>query len=197
MIFELALALGASSAAFGFLAALRRRRIRGEAEPSELAKALSAARGVDLGLVSGDVLMIPGEELSLGGCVSLDEGGEVLRAFCLVGAARDRWLVQLDANGRDLALTTETTEIGDGPVPSVLPLGGRTLTLEKRGVARVIARGEGVPAIDGARAPFVILAERGGFVAVVIDAPGARLALRGERLDSRVVDRLGGGDRSR
>ncbi len=193
MILEIALAIGAGSAAVGFLAALRSRRSRVVSDTSELGASLAAVREADRGLVSGDVVMIPGEELVLGGSVSLDEGGLVLRAFSLVGAARDRWLVQLDPNGRDLALTSETTEIGEGAVPSELPLAGRTLTLEKRGVARVQARGEGAPAIDGARAPYVILSERGGRIAIVVDAPGARLALLGERLDSRVVDRLGGG----
>jgi hypothetical protein len=194
MIFEVALALGVGGAAIGLLRALRSLRTRTPAEGSELGKALAAARGRDRGLVSGDVLMIPGEELALGGVVTLDEGGHVLSAFALVGAARDRWLVQLDESGRDLALTSETKEIGEGPVASELPLGGRTLGLERRGTARVEAHGEGVPTLAAQRAPYVVLAERGGRVAIVIDLPGQRLALTGERLDPRVVDRLGGGD---
>lgn len=195
MIFEVALALGVGGAAIGVLRALRAIRSRAPAEASELGKALAAARGKDRGLVSGDVLMIPGEELALGGVLALDEGGHVLKAFSLIGAAQGRWLVQLDEGARDLALTAETGEIGEGPVASELPLAGRILGLERRGTARAQGKGEGVPTLDSQRAPYVVLGERGGRVAIVIDLPGQRLALVGERLDPRVVDRLGGGDR--
>lgn len=191
MILELALVSAALGAA---MAVVRARRARPSAETNELGKVLAAARPVERGLVSGDVLMIPGEELVLGGSLALDEGGFVLRAFSLVGAAQDRWLVQLDPDARDLVLAATSDAIPEGPVPAELPLQGRTLRLEKRGTARVAAQGEGAPAIDGKLAPFVILGERGGRVVVVIDAPGARVALLGERLDPRVVDRLGGGD---
>ena len=186
MILELAIAAGAAA---GLFAALRRRRNR--SAPVGLGEAIAAARRPTSGLAGGDVLMIPGEELVLGGSIVVDEGGPVLSAFALVGADRDRWLVQLDQDGNDLALTKETSELV-GEIPSVLPLGGRTLSLEKRGTAIVSAKGEGVPAIDGARALFVVLAERGGRIAIVIDPAGAaRIALVGERLDPRVVDRLG------
>jgi hypothetical protein len=195
VIFELALVLGVGGAAVGMLRALRTLRGGATPEGSELGKALAAARAKDRGLVSGDVLMIPGEELALGGVLALDEGGHVLSAFALIGAARDRWLVQLDEAGRDLALVSETSDVGEGPVPSELPIGGRTLTLERRGTARVEGKGEGVPTLDAQRAPYVVLAERGGRIAIVIDLPGQRLALTGERLDPRVVDRLGGGTR--
>lgn len=191
MILELALAVTAGGAALGLLNAIRARRARSP-ESTPLGQALAAARTTERGLVSGDVLMIPGEELALGGSVTLDEGGVVLVLFALVGARRDRWLVQLDRTARDLALTEESSSIV-GEVPATLPLLGRTLTLERRGVARALARGEGVPMVEGARAPFVVLSERGGRVAIVIDLPGQRLALVGERLDPRVVDRLGGG----
>jgi hypothetical protein len=185
VILEVAIAVAAAGAALGALRAMRRR------PPSaELTDALAAARPRRTGLSTGDVLAIPGEELVLGGVVTLDDGGSVLTAFALVGAARDRWLVQLDRDGNDLALTTESSELV-GEIPAALPIGGRTLALEKRGVARITATGEGVPAIDGARAPYVVLAERGGRVAIVIDpANGSRLALVGERIDPRVVDRL-------
>lgn len=195
MIIELAIAVGVGSAAIGVLRALRAVRKSAPVPASELGKALAAARTKDRGLVSGDVLMIPGEELALGGVLRLEEGGHVLSAFSLIGAANDRWLVQLDEVGRDLALTSETSELGEGPVASELPLGGRTLTLEKRGTARAEGKGEGVPQLSAASAPYVVLAERGGRIAIVVDLPGKRLALTGERLDSRVVDRLGGGER--
>jgi hypothetical protein len=194
VIFEIALALGASGLAVGALRALRSVRTRNQST-SELGKVLAAARPTERGLVSGDVLMIPGEELALGGSIALDEGGFVLRAFSLVAAANDRWLVQLDPDARDLVLTSETDVVGDSHVPSTLPVGGRTLTLEKRGTARLTAAGEGVPDVDGKLAPYVVLGERGGRVVVVIDAPNRRLALLGERLDPRVVDKLGGGAR--
>jgi len=192
VILEVALLLGASGAAAGLFAALRARATRTN-EPSELGKALAAARARERGLVSGDVVMIPGEELALGGMLALDEGGFVLRAFSLIGAARDRWLVQLDPDARDLVLATETDLIGPGAVPASLPIGGRTLVLERRGTAQAHGKGEGVGAIDGARAPYVVLAERGGRALIVIDLPSARLALLGERVDPRVVDKLGGG----
>jgi hypothetical protein len=192
VIIEIAIAIGVGGAAVGVLRALRAAQNRATtSEPSELGKALASASAKDRGLRSGEVLMIPGEELALGGVIALDEGGFVLRAFSLIGAARDRWLVQLDESARDLALTSETTEIGEGPVASELPLGGRVLMLEKRGTATASARGEGVPTLETPRASYVVLGERGGRVVVVIDLGSRRLALSGERLDPRVVDRLG------
>jgi hypothetical protein len=79
-------------------------------------------------------------------------------------------------------------------VPASFPIGGRTLVLERRGTAQAHAKGEGVGAIDAASAPYVVLGERGGRALVVIDLPSGRLALLGERVDPRVVDKLGGGD---
>ncbi len=195
MIVELALLAAAGSALLGVASAVRARRSRTAASTSELGKALAAARALDRGLVSGDVLMIPGEELALGGALHLHEGGPVLRAFALVGGERDRWLVQLDEAGRDLVLARETDLVGDGHVSSELAAFGRVLTLERRGTARVSATGEDVPRADGALAPYVVLGERGGRAVIVLDLPGRRVALAGERLDPRVVDRLGGGAR--
>lgn len=198
MIVEIALAVIAAGAAAGALgAAVRARRARTTTGASELGRALAAARNERAGprgVRPGDVLMIPGEELALGGELTLDEAGVVLRAFAVIGAARGRWLVQLDGAGQDLVLATESSELGEGPVPAALPLGGRTLTLEKRGQGRLSASGDGVPRIEGESAPFVVLAERGGRVAIAIDRPSGRLGLVGERLDPRVVDHLGGGD---
>jgi hypothetical protein len=188
VILEVAIVVAASSAAIGVLRALRGRR---SAPRTELSDALAAARKPKAGLSSGDVIAIPGEELVLDGSLVLDEGGPVLTAFALLAAERDRWLVQLDSDGNDLALVKETSELS-GEIPAMLPLGGRTLALEKRGVAIARTAGAGVPAVDGARAHFVILAERGGRIAIVIDPTSApRLALVGERIDPRVVDRLG------
>lgn len=194
MIVEMAIA----ALAIGVAAAVRARVVRRRVPPpvtSELGAALAAARKADRGLVSGDVLMIPGEELALGGSIAVDEGGFVLRAFSLVGAARDRWLVQLDEGGRDLVLGRDSELVPEGPVPSELPVSGRVLVLERRGTGRASAAGEGVPAIEGATAPYVVLGERGGRCLVVIDLPARRVAIAGERLDPRVVDRLGGGSR--
>lgn len=198
MIVEIALVVTLAGAAAGALAAaVRARRARSASATSELGKALAAARNeraAPRGLRPGDVLMIPGEELALGGEMTLDEAGVVLRLFPIIGAASGRWLVQLDDAGADLVLAAESSELGEGPVPATFPLGGRTLTLEKRGTARLSASGDSVPRVEGERAPFVVLAERGGRVAIAIDRPSARLGLVGERLDPRVVDRLGGGD---
>ncbi|MFO0681988.1 MAG: hypothetical protein U0234_08055 [Sandaracinus sp.] len=198
MIVEIALVVTVTGAAVGAVAAaLRARRARSASPASELGKALAAARderGSARGLRPGDVLMIPGEELALGGVLTLEEGGVVLRAFPIIGAAAGRWLVQLDDAESDLVLAAESSALGEGAVPATLPLGGRTLTLEKRGHGRLSGSGDAVPRIEGERAPYVVLAERGGRVAIAIDRPSGRLGLVGERLDPRVVDRLGGGD---
>ena len=103
--------------------------------------------------------------------------------------------MHLDPDAKEIVLANETTELGDGRVPDALMLGGRTLSLRKRGRGRVTASGSDVPAVSGRNAAYVILAERGGKVAIAIDVEGSpRIALTGELVDRRTVDVLPGGD---
>lgn len=198
MIIEIALVVAAgASASAALIVAVRRRAAQASPKEKspELGRLLERGPKEPRGLKSGDVLLVLGEELALGGTISLDDGGFVLRMLPTIGRASARWVVQLDAEAQRIALVNESTEIGEGRVPDALPIGGRTLVLERRGVARVRAKGDDVPALDGARTPYVVLAERGGRTAIVLEPEGQpRLALLGEQLDRRTVELLPGGD---
>lgn len=199
MILEIAIVVAAGASAGAALivsvARWRAEATRTTPKSPELGRLLERAPTEPRGLKSGDVLLVLGEELALGGTLALDDGGFVLRMLPTIGRASARWVVQLDPEAQRLALVSESTEIGEGRVPDSLPIGGRTLVLERRGVARVRAQGDDVPKIDGARAPYVILGERGGRTAIVLEPEGhPRLALLGEQVDRRTVELLPGGD---
>jgi len=146
------------------------------------------------GLRVGDVLLYEDTELWLAGCVELEEEGLVARLFVSPGSTRAGWVAQLDDEGNDIATLKETSEVPGGPVPESLPIDGRRLSLERRGAAEVVVRGEHLPRTTE-RAGYTILSDAGGRVLVVVDFVKAqRLALLGDRVSKHMLDLLPGGD---
>lgn len=198
MILELAIGVAVVAAAGGLGALLRRRPPPSpSSEPVSTPAFVSgdpsaprSSRSTARGLRCGDVVTGPGLELVLHTMIELVEEGLVLRAFRTV-EVNERWVVQLDPQAKRLALGVETDEVPAGSIPEALPIGGRMLRLERRGVAR--ARTEGTALPTSVR--YAVLSERAGRVAVVIDPEGgARIALRLDELDIRGIDVLRGGD---
>jgi hypothetical protein len=188
VIVEVAVGLAAAALAGGLVRVLRRPAPPPLPPPAPEPPRSAGPRGLKV----RDVITGPGLEVALGGVLELDEDGFVLRAFRTL-EHEERWLVQLDREGRRLALGAPSAEVPAGSVPEALPIGGRTVRLERRGVAQVRSEGEGLPAMQCAR--YAVLAERAGRTLVVIDPEGgARLALALDELDPRGLDVLRGGD---
>ncbi len=146
------------------------------------------------GLRVGDVLLYAETELWLAGMLELDEEGFVARLFPTPGGVRAEWVAQLDEPAADLATLSPTDEVPAGPVPESLPIGGRRLTLERRGDAVVSSDGEHLPRTSG-KARYCLLSDAGGRVLVVLDFEKApRLALVGDRVARHMIDLLPGGD---
>jgi hypothetical protein len=146
------------------------------------------------GLIVGDVLLHADTELWLAGMIELDEEGFVARLFPTPGGVRAEWVAQLDEDAQEIAALAPTDEVPAGPVPESLPIGGRRLTLERRGQATVRVDGEHLPRTT-ARASYVVLSDAGGRVLVVVDFDKApRLALVGDRIERHMLDLLPGGD---
>ncbi|MCB9595578.1 MAG: hypothetical protein H6719_22850 [Sandaracinaceae bacterium] len=146
------------------------------------------------GLRVGDVLLYADSELWLAGCLELDEEGFVARVFVCPGGERAEYVVQLDSDANDLVMAASTDEVPDGVVPESLPIGGRRLRLESRGVADVRREGEHLPR-STERANYAILADVGGRTLLVVDfVKGRRLALVGDRVGRHMLDLLPGGD---
>lgn len=149
------------------------------------------------GLRVGDVLLYADTELWLAGMLELDEEGFVARLFPTPGGLRAEWVVQLDEEATDLAMLCATDEVPAGAVPESLPIGGRRLTLERRGSAVVRVEGEHLPRTGG-KARYALLSDVGGRVLLVLDFERApRLALTGERVERHMIDLLPGGDLDR
>jgi hypothetical protein len=194
VILELVLGAAAIAAATAVARVVLERRAQREEE--RLRKVASAAAATDprRGLRVGDVLLHVGDELWLAGLVELDEEGTRIRLFRVPASPRASWVAQLDDEARELALLSESPDIPDGSVPDRLPLGGRLLSLRKRGRAKARGDGESIPAI-GAAARFTILGDAGGRIVIVVDFEGApRLALVGDRVERALVDVLPGDD---
>lgn len=186
MIIEIAIGVATLAAASGLVAVLRRRTGPVVAPPPEPPRATGPR-----GLKVRDVVTGPGLEVALGAMIELDENGLVLRAFRTL-EHEERWLVQLDREGKRLALGQPTADVPAGNVPEALPVGGRTVRIQRRGWAVVRCEGD-VPVMQRAR--YAVLAERAGRTVVVIDPDGgARLALALDELDIRGIDVLQGGD---
>lgn len=154
----------------------------------------SPARATPRGLKVGDVLLHLDTELWLAGMIELDEEGFALRLFPSPGGLHAEWVAQLDEQATDLATLAKTDEVPAGAVPESLPIGGRWLTLERRGSAVVRIKGEHLPRTSG-KASYCLLSDAGGRVLVVVDFEKApRLALTGDRVERHTVDLLPGGD---
>lgn len=146
------------------------------------------------GLLVGDVLLYADTELWLAGMLELDEEGFVARLFPTPGGLRADWVAQLDEEATDLATLSKTDEVPAGAVPESLPIGGRRLTLERRGHAIVRAQGEHLPRTGG-RGAYCLLSDAGGRILIVLDFEKApRLALTGDRVERHMIDLLPGGD---
>ncbi|HJL16546.1 MAG TPA: hypothetical protein RMH99_12865 [Sandaracinaceae bacterium LLY-WYZ-13_1] len=146
------------------------------------------------GLRVGDVLLYADTELWLAGLIQLDEEGFVLRVFPSPGGTRAEWVAQLDEPAKDLATLEACDEVPGGAVPEALPIGGRHLTLERRGHADVFTDGEHLPRTTD-RARYTLLSDAGGRILIVVDFDKApRLALVGDRVGAHMIDLLPGGD---
>ena len=147
------------------------------------------------GLQVGDVLLYADSELWLAGKIELDEEGFVLRLFRTPGAGRCDWVVQLDAEARDLAMAQDTLEeVPDGRVPESLPIGGFRLSLRRRGQAQIVTQGDSLPPVTE-RCEYVELGGPGGRGLLVLDfRGGGRIALVMERMGRELFDLLPGGD---
>lgn len=188
MIIEIAIGVATIVAAGGLASVLR--RVRGE--PAAPALPSAPVPTGPRGLRCRDVVTGPGLEVALHAMIELDEDGLVLRAFRTL-ELEERWLVQLDREGKRLALGAATREVPDGQIPEALPIGGRMVRIQRRGWAVARIEGDGIPPMQRVR--YAILAERAGRTVVVLDPEaGARLALRLDELDVRGIDVLQGGD---
>lgn len=192
MIVELAVGAAAVVVASAVARALMQRRTEREAERLRRLDAAAAATDPRRGLKVGDVLLHIGDELWLAGRLELDEEGTPLVLFRAPESPRAGWVAQLDEQARELALLTESSEVPEGHVPDRLPIGGRILSLHRRGSARVRAEGEHLPA-HAPRARFTVLSDAGGRLAIVVDFDGApRLTLIGDRVERALIDVLPG-----
>lgn len=191
MIIEIAIGAAVVAAAGSVTAWLARRRTPASPAPATPAFEVSRAQS-GRGLRCGDVITGPGIEVALHAMIELDEEGLVLRAFRVL-EHQERWLVQLDGDAKRLAIGMRTTEVPDGAVPEVLPVGGRRVRIERRGTALVRSEGPDLPTMSRVR--YALMSERAGRVVVVIDPEGgARLSLHLDELDIRGIDVLRGGD---
>jgi hypothetical protein len=194
VIIELAVGAAAFAVAGAIARALTQRRFEREQERARRLELAARALDPRRGLRVGDVLLHVGDSLWLSGGLELDEEGSVLRLFRSPESPRASWIAQLDEEGSELALLSEASEVPEGSVPDRLPVGGRLLSLLRRGRARVRGEGEHLPP-HGPSALFTLLSDVGGRLLVVVDFEGApRLALSGDRVERALFDVLPGGE---
>jgi hypothetical protein len=193
MIVELAIGAAVAVAASALaLAIANRRAARRQVEKARRQAELARVTDPRRGLRVGDVLLHLGDALWLAGVIELDEEGSRIQLFRVFENARARWLAQLDEHAQELALLSESSEIPEGNVPDRMPIGGRVLSLRRRGRAVVRTRGEHLPSLSGT-ARFAILGEAGGRLAIVVDPEsGARLTLVGDRVERGLFEVLPG-----
>lgn len=194
MIIELAIGAATMVVVSALARAVVQRRIVREAEAARRADELAKSADPRRGLRVGDVLLHVGDSLWLAGAIELDEEGTTFVLFRAPENERASWVAQLDDEGRELALLSESADVPDGSIPDRLPIGGRLLSLHKRGRARASVRGEHLPK-TGPTARFTMLSDVGGKMAIVIDFEDApRLTLLGDRVERALIDVLPGGD---
>ena len=139
------------------------------------------------------MLLFADDEMWLAGEIYLDEEGFALALFITPGSPRSEWVVQLDLEGREVALLSPTDEVPGGVVPTEVPVGGMRLSLRRRGHADAFTRGEHLPPTTE-RARYCLLGGPGGRVLLVLDFDGGdRLALLGESVRREMLDLLPGG----
>lgn len=187
MIIELAVGAAATAAAAYILRRARDRR----APPPVEEEGPPKPKG-PRGLCVGDVLLYASEELWLSAMIEVREEGEfIARLFKTPGSDRADWVVQLDAEAKDLALLKNTDVLPAGRVPAELRVQGIRHHLLKRGSATLRAEGEGLR--SAAAGEFTILSGTAGRVLVFLDGKGdERIAGAGERVPSEMLDLLPG-----
>ncbi len=194
MIVELLLGAGLVLAGAASARVFVRRRDAEEDRRDEPPGAPAAVKEGPRGLRVGDVLLYADTELWLAGMIALNEEGFVARLFPTPGGLSSEWLAQLDEQAKDLATLRPTDEVPAGVLPESLPIGGRRLSLERRGAATIGTEGEHLPRTNP-EARYTILSDAGGRVLVVLDfAKAPRLALVGDRISRAMIDLLPGGD---
>ena len=186
MLIELAVGMAAAVVVSALARAVVQRRQRLVALPPP-----EPPKQDDRALEVGDVLLYLDESLWLAGVLELDEGADPLRLFTTPESQRASWVCDV-VGERGLLFLRESSDLPDGPMPERLPLEGRILRLAQRGRGVVRARGEHLPESRD-RASYTLLADVGGRVALVVDfEDGPRLALVGDRIERRLVERLPG-----
>ncbi len=195
MIIELLLGAGLVLAGAATARVMSRRRDASEDdEKDEPSREADTAIDEPRGLRVGDVLLYADTELWLAGMLALDEEGFVARIFPTPGGTTSDWLAQLDEHASDVATLRATDDVPGGAIPESLPIGGRRVSLERRGHAVVPAAGEHLPHTTP-KASYCILSDAGGRVLIVLDFDKApRLALVGDRVSRAMIDLLPGGD---
>ena len=199
MIFEFFVSAGVAAAAAYALRTIRdQHEARGIEGRGDEAPTTPEPRAVvpigPRGYRAGDVLLFGMDELWLAGTIELREEGDfVARLFRAPGGIHP-WVVQLDAEGREVLLGEET-ELGAGRVPDELPFEGLRVSLRRRGSAQVETRGEHLPP-PRPSADFAILRGQAsaGAIVVVDFRGGDRLAIRGHVVDRVSLELLPGGD---
>lgn len=195
MIVELVLGAGLLAAASLAYRNVHERRARARRSPEgPERRGLNPRLDGPRGLRVDDVLLYADTELWLAGCFELDEEGLVARVFRTPGNRAAEWVLQLDAEGRDVALARETDEVPGGAVPAELSLRQMRYSMTRRASVAVHRSGAELPPAT-ARATAVFFAGPGGRVALVLDFKGgARLALEGERVAPELLELLPAGD---
>lgn len=190
---ELAIGAAAVVVASALARAVLQNRLDREVQAKRRAEELAQLMDPRRGLQVGDVLLHLGESFWLSGSIELDEEGRRFTLFRSPENAEISWVLQLDEEGRDLALLSECSEIPEGAVPAQLRLGGRLLSLERRGRASARGKGEHLPKLTP-KASFTLLSDAGGKMAMVIDFDkGERLSLWGERKERALLEVLPSG----
>lgn len=197
----LELLIGATLVAAGAWAvgALRKRdRQISEAAPRQLPQhAMLIDDEPDMSQLSvGDVLLMGGEEFWLAGELTTTLTDYRLRAFVCPGNVRGTaWIVTLEKSTDWLIVAREVDSLPEGRIPDELTLSDRRYRVLRRGQAVVDRAGRHLPdtaddLINQDQVEAVFLEAPGGRYLLVLDGPTHRIALKGERTQSTMIDWL-------
>lgn len=197
----LELLIGATLVAAGAWAvgALRKRdRQVEEAAPQKLpTNAAFLDDEPDMGrLAVGDVLLMGGEEFWLAGELTTTLTDYRLRAFVCPGNVRGTaWVVTLDKSTDWLIVAQEIDDLPAGRIPDELTRSDRRYRVVRRGQAVVDRAGRHLPEtaddlVNQDQVEAIVLEAPGSRYLIVLDGPTQRLALRGDRTQSTMIDWL-------
>ncbi len=194
VIVELALGAGVLVAASLAFRTLHERRARAQRGVEELRVGAHPRLDGPRGFRVGDVLLYADTELWLAGCFELVEQGFVARVFRSPGNRHAQWVIQLDEEGRNVALAHETDAVPDGALPSELRLREMRFAMVRRTSVVVHRMGAELPR-STKRAVAVFFEGPGGHVALALDFEGgSRLAFEGERVLPEMLELLPAGE---